>query len=348
MKSTTIAIDLAKNVFQVAISNKPGVIDSEHRLTRVKLLPFFAQQRPATVLLEACGSAHHWGRKLRELGHKPVLLPPFVVTPYRQGDKTDRNDARAMLEAYRNANIHPVPVKTIHQQSLTALHRLRSQWIQDRTARINGLRGILRELGLFIPVGAKNVVPAVWELLEDADSPIPATLRHPLAEACLEIRDFEQRVKAVEIQLKALAKQMPEVRRVQTVPGVGLLTATAMVAFIGDAKRFPTSRHFAAFLGLTPKETSSGGKRRMGRISKRGDGYLRTLLVQGASAVMLSAARAKQPDRFKQWALVTEKRIHRNKAACAIANKMARVIWAVWCSGNDYKPVPPKPNQLAA
>lgn len=337
MQSTTIAIDLAKNVFQVAISNKPGAIDSEHRLTRAKLLPFFAQQKPATILLEACGSAHHWGRKLRDLGHKPVLLPPFVVTPYRQGDKTDRN-----------ANIHPVPVKTIHQQSLTALHRLRSQWIQDRTARINGLRGILRELGLFIPVGAKNVVPAVWEFIEDADSPIPPTLRHPLAEACLEVRDFEQRVKAVEMQLRTLAKQMPEVQRVQTVPGVGLLTATAMVAFIGDAKRFPTSRHFAAFLGLTPKETSSGGHKRMGRISKRGDGYLRTLLVQGASTVNLSAGRAKQPDRFKQWALATEKRIHRNKAACAVANKMARMIWAVWCSGNDYEPVPPKPRQLAA
>jgi transposase len=241
-----------------------------------------------------------------------------------------------------------VPVKTIHQQSLTALHRLRSQWIQDRTARINGLRGFLREFGLFIPVGAKRVVPAVRELIEEADSPVPHALRHPLDEACREIRDFEKRIKAVETQLRELAQQMPEIKRVQTVPGVGLLTATAMVAFIGDAKRFPTSRHFAAFLGLTPKETSSGAKRRMGRISKRGDNYLRTLLVQGASTVLLSAPRAKQPDCFKEWAVATEKRIHRNKAACAVANKMARMIWAVWTSGENYRPIPPKTHKKAA
>ncbi len=339
MKRTTISIDIAKNVFEIAVSPRPGRVSETHRLSRTKLLRFFVQRSASTVVLEACTSAHHWARELRDLGHEPVLLPPSYVRPYVRRDKTDAADARAILEAFRNEEIHPVPLKTISQQTLTALHRLRSQWLGDRTARLNTIRGLLREFGVFIPVGAKNVVPAVWELVEDAESCIPEALRPPLAEACLEIRDLEARVKACEKQLKALAAQMPDVQRLESIPGIGLLTATALVAFVGDARRFKSARHFASYLGLTPRERSSGHVRRLGRISKLGNPYLRMLLVHGARAFLWAARRPERPDRLQAWALEKQQSRGHNKAAVAVANKLARIAWAVWGGESRYRSV---------
>lgn len=337
MKNTTIAVDVAKNVFEIAVSTRPGKVSETHRLSRAKLLPFFARRKESTVVLEACTSAHHWARKLRELGHLPVLLPPAYVRPYVRRNKTDRADAVAILEAFRNKQIHPVPVKTIPQQTLTALHRLRSQWLADRTARLNTVRGLLREFGFFIPAGARQVVPAVWELIEGDESGLPDALHLPLAEACLEIREFEERVKACEKQLDALAGQMPEVERLRTIPGVGPLTATALVAFVGDARRFKTARHFASYLGLTPRERSSGQVRRLGRISKQGDPYLRMLLVHGGRSFLWSAKRPEHPDRLQSWALEKQQTRGHNKAAVAVANKLARICWAVWTGNNPYR-----------
>ena len=339
-KSTTIAVDLAKNVFQVAISHHPGKVAETHRLSRKKFLPFFAERKPSLVLLEACGMAHYWGRELGELGHQVLLLPPADVKPYVRRNKTDRADAKGLLEAHRNEEIHPVPVKSIVQQTLTSLHRLRTAWVSDRTARINTVRGILREHGLPLPVGARHVVPEVWALIEDADSPLADPLRLALGEACLEIRDFEKRIKAVERQLRVLAASMPVVQRLMTIPGVGLLTATALVAFVGEVLRFPTSRKFASYLGLTPKENSSGPKRRLGRISKQGDVYLRTLLIHGARTVLVAAKRSKHPDRLRSWALQVEKRRGMNKATVGLANKMARIAWAVWRDESKYESRP--------
>jgi transposase len=186
-----------------------------------------------------------------------------------------------------------VPIKTVPQQILTSLHRLRQGWMRERTARLNAVLGLLRELGVFIPAGAEQVVPAVWALVEDADSELPDALHSLFAEACHEIRDIEARVKMAERQLESLAPQLPPVGDLLSIPGVGLLTATALVAFIGDVRRFPSGRHLASYLGLTPREFSSGLKRYLGRISKRGDGYLRTLLIHGARSVLLRA-RTKQ------------------------------------------------------
>lgn len=337
MKNTTIAIDVAKNVFEIAVSPRPGRVSETHRLTRAKLLAFFAQRASSTVVLEACTSAHHWARRLRELGHEPVLLPPAYVRPYVRRDKTDHADARAILEAARNEDISPVPVKTVAQQTLTSLHRLRSQWLADRTARLNTVRGLLREFGVFIPMGARHVVPAVWELIEDADSDLPEALRPPLAEVCLEIRELEERVRGCEQQLQALAAQMPEVQRLQTIPGVGLLTATALVAFVGEARRFRTARHFASYLGLTPRERSSGHIRRLGRISKQGNSYLRMLLTHGARAFLWTAKKPQQPDRLQAWALAKPRARGHNKAAIAVANKLARIAWAVWSREGTYR-----------
>jgi transposase len=320
---------VAKAVFEIAISDRPGRVSRRERPKRHQFLPFLAQQPPATVVMEACGSAHYWGREIQKLGHQVVLLPPHHVRPYIRRNKTDRTDAKGILEASRNDDIRPVPLKTVSQQVVTSLHRLRSGWMLERTARLNALRGLLRELGVFIPLGSREVVPAVWAVIEDADSNLPDALRSIFAEACREIREIEARVKLVERQLEALAKQLRAVEQLQTIPGIGLLTATAMVGFIGDIRRFPTARHFASYLGLTPREYSSGLKRNLGRISKRGDGYLRTLLIHGARSVLVHA-RKQQPDRLREWANDLAKTRVPNKVAVALANKLARIVWAVW------------------
>jgi transposase len=188
---TRIAVDLAKAVFEIALSDRPGRVARRERLPRAQFLTFFAQQPAATVVMEACGSAHFWGRRIESLGHKVILLPPHQVRPYVQRNKTDRTDAKGILEASRNEDIRPVPVKSVSQQVITSLHRLRSGWMAERTARLNTLRGLLRELGVFIPVGAREVVPGVWTLIEDADSDLPEALRPIFAEACHEIRGIE-------------------------------------------------------------------------------------------------------------------------------------------------------------
>lgn len=329
-KHTTIAVDLAKSVFEIAVSDRPGRVRERHRLTRDAFLRFCAERQPAVVLMEACGSAHHWARQLQALRHEVRLLPPHRTRPYVSGNKTDRADAKGLLEAYRNEQIQPVPVKSVHQQALSALHRLRSAWLAARTARINTVRGLLREFGIVIPLGAKRVVPILQVLLEDADSGLPDVVRPVLDEARAEILELERRMRSVEGQLRALSRQLPVVHKLRTVPGVGLITATAFVAFVGDVQRFPTARHFASYLGLTPRERSSGLRRRLGAISKRGDIYLRMLLTHGARAVLWKAKSRQEPDRLRAWALRLEQQRGHNKAAIALANKLARIVWAVW------------------
>ena len=330
MKHTTITVDLAKSVFEIAISIHPGQVAERHRLRREAFLPFFAERRPATVLMEACGSAHHWARQLEALGHHVLLLPAQHTRPHVTANKTDRTDAKGLLEAQRNEQIRPVPVKSVDQQALSALHRLRSAWLAARTARINTVRGLLREFGVVIPLGAKRVVPIVQAVLEDAESPLPDSLRPALDEARVEIGELERRMRKVEHQLRALARQTPVVHRLRSIPGVGLLTATALVAFVGDVGRFPSARHFASYLGLTPRERSSGLRRRLGAISKRGDVYIRMLLTHGARSVLWKAKSRTDPDRLRAWALQLEPMRGHNKAAIALANKLARIVWAVW------------------
>jgi transposase len=287
MQHTTIAVDVAKSVFEVAVSHQPGSVSSCHRLTRSRFARFLAEQAPATVVMEACGMSHGWGREAQSRGHTVRLLPPRDVRPYVRGNKTDRSDAKALLEAHRNEAIRSVPVKSVEQHALTGLHRMRATWVATRTSRLNTIRGLLRELGLMIPSGSRQVVPRVWELVS-AESGVPELLRPVLAEAAREVRDLERRIGEVEAQLEGVARQSPLVRRLRTIPGVGLLTATAIVASVGDLKRFPSARHFASSLGLTPRESSSGNVRRLGRITKRGDPYLRTLLIHGAAACTYS------------------------------------------------------------
>jgi transposase len=339
-KHIVIGVDIAKSVFEVAVSNEPGRVSDRRRLSRGAFLVFLAQVPQGTVVMEACGSAHYWGRRIQELGHEVVLLPPHQVRPYVTRNKTDRTDAKGILEAYRNADIHPVPVKSVSQQVLVCLHRFRSGWVSSRTAQVNTLRGLLRELGFVIPEGIEKVLPQVRVLIEDADSDIPDGLRAVLATACDEIQALGESIRMTERQLEAVAEQTPLVERLQSIPGIGLMTSTALVAFIGDVERFPSGRHFASYLGLTPREYSSGLKRRLGRISKRGDSYLRMLLIHGARSVLCHAKKAKEHDRLRTWALALERRAKHNKAAVALANKLARIAWAVWKRGREFESVP--------
>ncbi len=332
MNDAMIAVDLAKSVFEVAVSQRPGKVAERHRLSRGQFSRFLAERAPATIVMEACGTAHFWGREAGARGHRVVLLPPHAVRPYVLRNKTDGADAKGLLEAARNEAIRPVPVKSVDQHVLASLHRMRSAWMATRTARLNTLRGLLRELGLSIPVGARQVVPQVLALVSDADSGIPDALRPVLAEAAREIGELETRIRALECQLEEAARASDVAVRLRTIPGVGLLTATALVAFVGDAHRFPSGRHFASYLGLTPRESSSGLRRHLGAISKRGDPYLRMLLIHGARSVLLHAKK-KAPterDRLRVWALDRESARGHNKAAVAVANKLARIAWAVW------------------
>jgi transposase len=336
---TLAAVDIAKEIFEVGVSDRPGRVVLRKRLPRNTFLDFFAQLPRAIVVMEACGTAHYWARRIEELGHVVVLLPPQYVRPYVMRNKTDRSDVDGLLEAFRNEQIRPVPIKTVPQQVIATLHRLRSGWLADRVRAINALRGLLRELGFFIPEGRKHVLPDAWEIIQDHRRGLPDALKPSLAALCEEIASLSARIEDVEAQLEALARQIPILARLRSVPGIGLLSATALFAFIGDPSRFPTGRHLASFLGLTPREYSSGLRRHLGRISKRGDAYLRLLLIHGARSILWHAKRMRHKDRLRSWALQLERRVGHNKAAAALANKLARITWAVWKNDRSFEPV---------
>jgi transposase len=342
MKSTTIAVDLAKSVFEVAVSSQPGQVDERVRCSRARFETFFANRPPATVLLEACGSAHHWGRVLERMGHDVRLVPADRVRPYaRRGHKTDRADAKALLEAWRNEEIHAVPVKSPEQQAVASLHRLRSGWMETRTHRLNALRGLLREFGVNFPLGARRALTGIAALTEDSQaSALPALLLAPVRAALEEIAALDQRIREVERTLAALVRQSPVSRQLLSAPGIGVLAASAFPALVGDIHRFRSSRQFASYVGLSPREHSSGSRRHLGRISKRGDVYLRTLLVLGARSVLIAAKRQAHPNALGRWALEVERRRGPNKAAVALANKLARTVWALWSRGETYRPEP--------
>ncbi len=338
MNTRTIAIDLAKEVFEVAISHRAGRISERHRLSRSQFPQFMAQQPPGRVLMEACGSAHHWARTFASAGHEVALLPAHHVRPYRRRNKTDRNDCEALLEAHRCEGIDPVPVKSVDQQQIQQLHRLREQWKGTRVARINALRGCLRELGIDFPAGAAVVLKQAPAVVRS--TAVPPALRMALGAVLDEIGVLELRISAVEKQLAELSQHDDTVQRLQQIPGIGLLTSTALVAAVGSAQHFKSGRHLAAWMGITPRENSSGSRHHLGRITKRGDIYLRTLFIHGARAVLNRAIwlhRAGRPvSRLQRWAIQLHQRIGHNKAAVALANKLVRIAWAVSTRGTVF------------
>jgi len=344
MDVTTVGVDLAKAVFQVAVANRRGRVHTRHRFSRRRFEQFLDQTPPTHVVMEACGTAHYWGRRAQGLGHRVTLVPPAYVRPYVRRNKTDRADADAVLDAVRTGDVPTVPVKRVDQQTLVGLHRVRTQWVATRTAWINTLRGLLREHGILLPAGAQGALRAVPALLEDADVALPAPLRHTLASLHAEIRALEARIADVEQQLRTLATGDPVIERLQTIPGVGLLTATALVGSVGHIHAFRRGRQFASWLGLTPREHSSGPRRHLGGISKRGDRYLRYLLTHGARAVLAAAHRRRRAGatltRLQHWAVTVAARRGCHKATLAVANKLGRLIWAVWTTDGPFAAIP--------
>lgn len=333
MNATTVAVDLAKSVFQLAVADEQWRRVETQRLTRTQFQRWFANRDVGLVVMEACGSAHHWARWLNTLGIEVRLLPAQYVRAYVKRNKTDAADAAALLEAARAADVRAVRVKSIEQQALQALHRIRSLWMATRTSRINALRGFCREFGIAIPVGARTGVETIARVLADPGRAIPEMLRGSARLLLEEIRLLEARIGQLERELAQIARHSPACTTLLSVPGIGLLTATAIVAATsGDVTHFRDARHFASWFGLTPREFSSGASRYLGPISKRGDRYLRMLLTHGARSVLRAASVTQRAGRdlgrLRSWALAVQQRSNHNKATCALANKLARICYA--------------------
>jgi transposase len=335
MNVARIGVDLAKNVFELY-----GVDESEQRVLsktvrRGQLLATFAQLPPCLVGMEACGSAHYWAREFRKLGHEPRLMAPQFVAPYRKNDKNDRNDAAAICEAVGRPNMRFVPIKEVEQQAVLTLHRTRALLVSERTALVNHMRGLLSEYGIIIAQGVAKVRAALPQILEDGDNALPGLAREVFADLQARLRSADERIATYDRRIAELARASEPVQRLMQVEGVGPLTATALTATVGDARQFRTGRQFAAWLGLVARQRSSGGKARHGRITKRGDVYLRTLLIHGARALMRHLVG--RQDRKSRWVLALKERRGFNKAAVALAAKHARILWALLVRGTQYQ-----------
>lgn len=334
--SKLIGVDLAKNVFQLALADKHCNITQSKRLNRNQFHEFFANYPTVEVVMETCGTAHYWARTLTAMGHRVRLLPAQYVRPYVHRNKTDRNDAMAIVEASRNKRITAIPIKTEYQQALQSLHRIREQWKATRVARINALRGVLREFGILVPLGPRAAIKSTQESLES----LPIQLQPCVGEMLTEIADCVRRMASIEKELKRIAKDDPVIQQFMKINGVGLLTATALRASVQSPTQFKNGRQLSAWLGITPREHSSGDHRYLGRISKRGDKYLRTLLIHGArSAMVRIKVRLRlnlKLTKLQQWAFQLEQRVGHNKATVALANKMARILWATWMHQREF------------
>ncbi len=318
-----VGVDIAKRVFQLHwIDVETGEIMSV-QLKREKFLEHFANRAGCLIGMEACGGAQHWARKLIKLGHAVKLLPAKMVKPFVGRNKSDAADARAIWTAVQQPAVKAVAVKSEAQQAVLALHRMRSQLVKFRTAQINGLRGLLAEYGEVMPQGRAGITKGIAAALAQLVDRLPTMLLDTLREQWARVGQLDEQVAEIERRLRAWHKEDKASRRIAEIPGVGLLTATAAVAAMGDPKSFKSAREFAAWLGLVPKHTGTGGRIRMLGISKRGDTYLRTLLIHGARSVIVNS---KQPS---AWVTNLTQRRPANVAVVALANKMARTIWAL-------------------
>lgn len=335
MNITTVGIDLAKSVFQVHALDERGKSVLRKTLKRAELVNFFAKRVPCLIGMEACGSAHFWARKLSELGHTVKLMAPQFVKPYVKTNKNDARDAEAICEAVARPNMRFVAIKSVEQQALLGLHRARQGFVAARTAQANQLRGLLSEFGVVIPRGIGCLERRLPEILEDAQNGLSSTSRALFARLFSHFRALDRQVDELDVQIKQWHRDSAASQRLETIPGIGPITASALVGSIGDARSFKNGRQLAAWLGLVPRQASSGGKERLLGISKRGDTYLRTLLIHGARSVLLRLKR--QPDQAEGWLARLMQRRNPNIAAVALANKNARIVWAVLAHERDYQ-----------
>ena len=331
MNRTTYGLDIAKNVMQLHwVDTETGEIGRK-KLARAKLSEFFARLQPVRVVMEACGSAHHWARVLGALGHEVELLPSRQVRAFVRSNKDDAADARAIWLAAQQSDIRRVPLKSVEQQAALSLHRTRQHWVSVRTATINALRGTLYEFGVTLPGGKQAGLKALGAHRAQIDEMVPATMQRLIDGQLATLKDIQRRIDELELEIGVQHKQLDMAAKLREVPGIGLLGATALAATLGDGSGWRSGREFSASLGLVPAHSGTGGKARVGHLSKRGDPYLRTLLIHGARSV-IRHAKAKP-----KWLEQLLARRPMNVAVVALANKMARTAWALVAHGRDYE-----------
>ena len=335
MKVTRVGLDLAKELFQVHGVDGGDKAVVRRRLRRGEMTSYFKKLPPCLIGMEACASSHYWARNLSELGHTVKLIAPQFVKPYVKGNKNDANDAEAICEAVGRSNMRFVPIKTVAQQNIQALHRVRTELVRQRTAKVNQIRGLLGEYGIVARQGVAVLRKALPEILEDAENGLMSDFRALLAGLREDLVYLDERVVTVDQTLQTLANSHASARRLLKLRGVGPITATALVASLGDGHLFERGRDASAWVGLVPGQHSSGGKDKLLGISKRGDAYLRTLLVHGARSV-IQAAKGKE-DSLSRWVQNLCTRRNKNIAAVALANKTMRMAWAILKSGADYQ-----------
>jgi transposase len=329
---TTVGIDLAKNVFSLHGVDVFGKTVLRRTVRRDRLVQTVASLSPCLIGMEACSGAHEWGRRFERYGHTVKLMAPKFVAPYRKSAKNDGNDAEAVCEAVSRPSMRFVPMKSAEQQALLTLHRVRYGFVVERTAIINRLRGLLAEFGVVLPLRAVSVRRQAAQAAET----LPELARGAIADLLEELRRLDERIELYDRQIEQQAKLCEPARRLMAIRGIGPTTALAIVATVGNAREFKNGRQFAAWLGLVPNQYSTGGKSRLGHISKRGDAYLRSLLVQGARSVLHTAAA--HEDRLSRWVLALERRRGYYRTLVAIANKNARFAWALLARGQELAP----------
>jgi transposase len=331
---TSLAIDLAKNVFQLHGTDAKGKIVLRKKISRTKLLEFIISLKPCNIHMEACGTANYWGRKFRGYGHKVKLINPKYVKPYVKRNKNDANDAAGIAAAARDPEMRFCEVKTEEQQDMQSVHRIRSMLIQQRTALTNQIRGLLAEYGIAIPQGISHVRSELPLILGNNPNDLGGLILGCLMEIYERFCSLDTRITFYDKKIESLFKNNEACQRLEKIPGIGVLGATILASILGNGGAFKNGRHFAAFLGLTPKQHSSGGKDRLLGISKGGDTYARTLLVHGARAVLLRVN--KKTDKHSKWVSDIASRRGCNKAAVALANKNARIAWSIIREGSNY------------
>jgi len=335
MKITTVGIDLAKNVFQVHGVDARGKVALCKQVKRAQVAVFFANLPPCLIGMEACASAHHWARELQGFVHTVRLIAPQFVKPYVKTNKNDVADAEAICEAVSRPNMRFVAIKSIEQQAILSVHRVRQGFVKARTAQANQIRGLLGEFRLVMPQGIYNVDKRVPEILEDASNELPVPFRHLIDRLTQHLKELDRKVKEFEQEIIAWHRGSELSRRLEKIPGIGPLAATALVASIADAHSFKSGRQVSAWLGLVPRQSSSGGKPTLLGISKRGNTYLRTLLIHGARSAILAAKN--KVDNTQGWLTDLLKRRHPNIAAVALTNKNVRTVWAMLAHGREFK-----------
>lgn len=337
MNVTLIGIDLAKSVFQVCAVNQQGKTVFNRPVRRNRLMALLLDHPGAVVATEACGGSNYWGRELEQRGYTVKLIPPQHVKPFVKGNKNDRNDAFAITEAARRPQLRCVQPRSLEQTDLIQVHRVLDRRVRQRTALINQIRGFLSEYGVVVSRGKERLWQALPGLLEDPDNGLTPSARGLICELQREWAELDRAIAYLEKRIKAQSRSDEAAQRLMQIKGVGERIATAAVAFAGNGQGYHNGRHFSANLGLVPKEHSSGGKQRMGGMSKRGNRYLRRLLIQGAWSVVRYAERGQDP--LSRWAVKLIERRGKHKAAIAVANKMARIIWSMLYHRTDYQPV---------